>query len=175
MYNAYIENFDNNIMATVKPSILVPYDASELSIKALDKAVEIASNMNYTILLLYIIDDTSFCPSKMEKFISNQKDFEKATKYFVNSIKEGADKHMAELVNKIREKNKTREKESFVTYVIRVGHPADEILSISKNPDIHLIVMGSSGSLRKRHNRKGVGSISRWISEVASCPVVLMR
>ena len=43
-------------MATPKPSILVPYDATELSIKALDKAVEIATNMDYTILLLYIID-----------------------------------------------------------------------------------------------------------------------
>jgi nucleotide-binding universal stress UspA family protein len=162
-------------MATVKPSILVPYDATELSVKALDKAVEIASNMDYTILLLYIIDDASFCPSKMQKFISNQNDFEKAKKYFVNSIKEGADKHLAELVNKIKEKNKTKEKESFVRYIIRVGHPADEILSVSKNSNIHLIVMGSSGSLKKRHNRRGVGSISRWISEIASCPVVLMR
>jgi nucleotide-binding universal stress UspA family protein len=162
-------------MATVKPSILVPYDATELSIKALDKAVEIASNMDYKILLLYIIDDASFCPSKMQKFISNQNDFEKAKKYFVNSIKEGADKHLAELVNKIKEKNKTKEKESFVRYIIRVGHPADEILSVSKNSNIHLIVMGSSGSLKKRHNRRGVGSISRWISEIASCPVVLMR
>lgn len=162
-------------MATLKPSILVPYDATELSIKALDKAVEIATNMNYTILLLYIIDDASFCPSKMEKFISNQKDFEKAKKYFVKSIREGADKHLLQLVNKIKEKNKTKEKESFIRYIIRVGHPADEILSVSKDPNIRLIVMGTSGSLKKRHNRRGVGSTSRWISEVASCPVVLMR
>jgi len=38
-----------------------------------------------------------------------------------------------------------------------------------------MIVMGSSGSLKKRHDRKGIGSISRWISEVATCPVVLVR
>ena len=131
--------------------------------------------MDYTILLLYIIDDTSFCPSKMEKFIANQNDFEQAKKYLVKSIREGADKHMVELINKIKQKNEIKEKESFVRYIIKVGHPADEILSVSKNSNIHLIVMGSSGSLKKRHKRKGVGSISRWISEVASCPVVLMR
>ena len=156
-------------MATGKPSILVPYDATELSIKALDKAIEIASRMGYEILLLYIIDDTRFCPSRMEKFISNITDLEKAKKYLVNLIKEGAEKCMTEAVGKIKEK------ELFVKYIIRVGHPDDEILEVSKNPNIHLIVMGSSGSFKKRHKRRGVGSVSRWISEVASCPVVLMR
>jgi len=136
-------------MATGKPSILVPYDATELSIKALDKAIEIAS--------------------RMEKFISNITDLEKTKKYLVNLIKEGAEKCMTEVVGKIKEK------ELFVKYIIRVGHPDDEILEVSKNPNIHLIVMGCSGSFKKRHNRRGVGSISRWISEVASCPVVLMR
>lgn len=156
-------------MATGKPSILVPYDATELSIKALDKAIEMASRMDYAILLLYIIDDTSFCPSKMEKFISNMAGLEKAKKYLVNLIREGVEEYMTEVVDRIKEK------ELLVKYVIQVGHPADEILAVSKNPNIYLIVMGSSGSLKKRHNRKGVGSISRWISEVASCPVVLMR
>ena len=156
-------------MATGKPSILVPYDATELSMKALDKAIEIASNMDYAIILLYVIDDTSFCPSKMEKFISNMTDLEKAKKYLVNLIKEGAEKYMTEVVDKIKVRK------LFVKYVIQVGHPADEILAVSKNPNIHLIVMGSSGSLKERHNKRGVVSISRWISEVASCPVVLMR
>ena len=156
-------------MATGKPSILVPYDATELSMKALDKAIEIASNMDYAIILLYVIDDTSFCPSKMEKFISNMTDLEKAKKYLVNLIKEGAEKYMTEVVAKIKVRK------LFVKHVIQVGHPADEILAVSKNPNIHLIVMGSSGSLKERHNKRGVGSISRWISEVASCPVVLMR
>jgi nucleotide-binding universal stress UspA family protein len=152
-----------------KPSILVPYDATELSIKALEKAIEIASNMDYAIILLYVIDDSIFCPSKMEKFISNMTDLEKTKKYLVNLIKEGAEKYMTEVVDKIKVK------ELFVKYIIQVGHPADEIIAVSKNRNIHLIVMGSSGSLKKRHNKRGVGSISRWISGVASCPVVLMR
>jgi nucleotide-binding universal stress UspA family protein len=59
--------------------------------------------------------------------------------------------------------------------IIRVGHPADEILTVSKEENSSMIVMGSSGSLKKRHDRKGIGSISRWISEVATCPVVLVR
>lgn len=156
-------------MTSDTPCILVPYDATDLSVKALDKAKEIASSMNYSILILYIVDDTLFYPSKISKFISNRDDFEKAKTYFVKSVKEGAEKHLTEKVNKLKKNNVVAE------YIIRVGHPADEILTMSKEENVHLIIMGSSGSLKKRHDRKGVGSISRWISEVATCPVVLMR
>lgn len=151
------------------PSILVPYDATELSIKALDKAMEIAAKMDYTILLLYIVDDTSFYPPKMVKFISNIEDLKKAKAYFIKSIKEGVEKHMVQVVNKLKKSNISAE------YIIKVGHPADQILATSRDENVNLIIMGSSGSLKKRHNRKGIGSISRWISDVAPCPVVLMR
>lgn len=156
-------------MSSDKSCILVPYDATDLSVKALDKAKEIALNMDYAIILLYIVDDTSFYPSKIAKFISNTDDFEKARAHFVKLIKESAEKHLTEEIDQLK-KNKIVAK-----YLIRVGHPADEILTISKDENICLIIMGSSGSLKKRRDRKGVGSISRWISEVATCPVVLMR
>ena len=35
--------------------------------------------------------------------------------------------------------------------------------------------MGSSGSLKKLHERKGIGSVSRWALEMAECPVSLIR
>lgn len=156
-------------MASGMPSILVPYDATELSVKALSKAKELASSMDYTILLLYIVDDTCFYPSKMTRFISNIEDLKKAKAYFIKSIKKGVEKHLAEEVNKLQKNN------VMAKYIIRVGHPADQILATSRDEKVNLIIMGSSGSLKKRHNRKGIGSISRWISDVASCPVVLMR
>jgi nucleotide-binding universal stress UspA family protein len=59
--------------------------------------------------------------------------------------------------------------------IVKVGDPADEILEVARNEMVHAIIMGSSGSLKKLHERKGVGSISRWISEIANCPVILMR
>jgi nucleotide-binding universal stress UspA family protein len=160
---------ENISMVPSMPSILVPYDATELSVKALSKAREIAAKMDYTILLLFIVDDTCFYPSKMVKFISNIEDLKKARACFIKSIKEGVEKHMVEEVNKLKKNNIAAE------FIIKVGHPADQILATSRDENVNLIIMGSSGSLKKRHNRKGIGSISRWISDVAPCPVVLMR
>ena len=152
-----------------KSNILIPFDATELSVKALDKAKEIAVNQNSNIIVLYVIDDTSFYPKEIAKFISNMDNFDKLRHNYEKSIREGA-----EIM--IKKQTDSLVKEGIMAKsIIRVGHPADEILTVSKEENVSMIVIGSSGSLRKRHDRKGIGSVSRWISEVATCPVVLVR
>ncbi len=152
-----------------KSNILIPFDATELSVKALDQAKEIAVNQNSNIIVLYVIDDTSFYPKEIAKFISNMDNFDKLRHNYEKSIREGAEIMIKKQIDSLV-------KEGIVAKsIIRVGHPADEILTVSKEENVSMIVMGSSGSLRKRHDRKGIGSVSRWISEVATCPVVLVR
>ena len=152
-----------------KSNILIPFDATELSVKALDKAKEIAVNQNSNIIVLYVIDDTSFYPKEIAKFISNVDKLDKLRHNYEKSIREGAEIMIKKQIDSLV-------KEGIVAKsIIRVGHPADEILTVSKEENVSMIVMGSSGSLRKRHDRKGIGSVSRWISEVATCPVVLVR
>ena len=152
-----------------KSNILVPFDATELSVKALDKAKEIATNQNSSIILLYVIDDTGFYPKEITKFISDMDVLDRLRHNFEKSIREGADIMIKNQVSGLVQEG------IMAKSIIRVGHPADEILTISKEESTTMIVMGSSGSLKKRHDRKGIGSISRWISEVATCPVVLVR
>jgi nucleotide-binding universal stress UspA family protein len=60
-------------------------------------------------------------------------------------------------------------------FLIRIGYPADEILVIARDEKVDVIIMGSSGSLKKLHERRGIGSVSRWVSELANCPVILIR
>lgn len=156
-------------MNNSKSNILVPFDATELSIKALDKARVLAANQSSTIIILYVIDDTSFYPKEIAKYISNMDDLDKTRHYFEKTIREGAKTMIGKEVDKLIHEGIAAKS------IIRVGHPADEILTISKEENADMIVMGSSGSLKKRHDRKGIGSISRWISEVATCPVVLVR
>lgn len=152
-----------------KSNILIPFDATELSVKALDKAKEIAVNQNSNIIVLYVIDDTSFYPKEIAKFISNMDKLDKLRHNYEKSIREGAEIMIKKQIDSLV-------KEGIVAKsIIRVGHPADEILTVSKEENVSMIVIGSSGSLRKRHDRKGIGSVSRWISEVATCPVVLVR
>ena len=152
-----------------KSNILVPFDATELSVKALEHAKELATNQSSTIIVLYVIDDTSFYPKEIAKFISNTDDLDKARHYFEKTIRDGAQIMVGKEVDRLIRDGVAAKS------IIRVGHPADEILTVSKEENASMIVMGSSGSLKKRHDRKGIGSISRWISEVATCPVVLVR
>jgi len=152
-----------------KSNILVPFDATELSVKALDKAREIAVNQNSNIIVLYVIDNTSFYPREIVEFISDKEILDKMRHNFEKSIRGGAEIMLKKQVDSLIQDGMTAKS------IIRIGHPADEILTVSKEENITLIVMGSSGSLKKKHDRKGIGSISRWISEVATCPVVLVR
>ena len=152
-----------------KSNILVPFDATELSVKALNKARDLATSKSSIIIVLYVIDDTSFYPKEIAKFISNMDDVDKTRHYFEKTIREGAKIMIGNEVDRLIHEGVGAKS------IIRVGHPADEILTVSKEENASMIVMGSSGSLKKRHDRKGIGSISRWISEVATCPVVLVR
>jgi len=152
-----------------KSNILVPFDATELSVKALEKAKELATNQSSTIIVLYVIDDTNFYPKEIAKFISNMDDLDKTRHYFEKTIRDGAQIMVGKEVDRLIHEGVAAKS------IIRVGHPADEILTVSKEENANMIVMGSSGSLKKRHDRKGIVSISRWISEVATCPVVLVR
>ena len=156
-------------MNNYKSNILVPFDATELSIKALDKAKDLATSQSSTIIVMYVIDDTSFYPKEIAKFISNMDDLDKTRHYFEKTIREGAKIMIGNEVDRLIHEGVVAKS------IIRVGHPADEILTVSKEENASMIVMGSSGSLKKRHDRRGIGSISRWISEVATCPVVLVR
>lgn len=73
-----------------KSNILVPFDATELSVKALDKSREIAVNQSFVIIVLYVIDDTNFYPKEIVKFISNMDDLDRLRHNFEMTIREGA-------------------------------------------------------------------------------------
>ncbi len=149
--------------------ILVPFDSTELSAKALDRAVEVALNSKSKLFLLYVVDITCLCPGGIREYVTDLKEFETTRKRYVDALATGAE-HM--IKKKSRELNQMGiDAES----VVRTGDPADEILDVARSKMVHAIIMGSSGSLKKLHERKGVGSISRWVSEIADCPVILMR
>jgi nucleotide-binding universal stress UspA family protein len=121
-----------------KSNILVPFDATELSVKALDKARDLAANQSSMIIVLYVIDDTSFYPKEIVKFISKMADFDKTRHYFEKTIREGAKIMIGKEVDRLINEGVSAKS------IIRVGHPADEILTVSKEEKSSMIVMGSS-------------------------------
>lgn len=149
--------------------ILVPFDSTELSIKALDRACEVAANTSSELILLYVVDTTCLCPGGIREHIKDMNKFETARTLFIKELESAAEQMIQE---RWKELNRRGIK---VTPLVKTGDPADEILNLARDEMVHAIIMGSSGSLRRLHERKGIGSISRWISEIANCPVILMR
>jgi nucleotide-binding universal stress UspA family protein len=149
--------------------ILVPFDSTELSIKALDRACEVAMNTNSELILLYVVDTTCLCPIGIREHIRDMNEFEAAKNRYVDELKNAAEQMIQEKWKEIDQKGVK------VSSIVKMGDPADEILDFARNEMVNAIIMGSSGSLKRLHERKGIGSISRWISEIANCPVILMR
>jgi nucleotide-binding universal stress UspA family protein len=150
-------------------SILVPYDGTELSLKALEKAGELGQKFSCQIIVLYVVDDRSVYPVEIRKFVTKIQDLDNVKEQFVNIMKEAALSMIKEKTDKLKEKGLS------VDYIIRIGSPEDEILAVARDQYPDMIVMGSSGTLRQLHEKKGMGSVSRWVSEMVDCPVMLIR
>lgn len=56
--------------------------------------------------------------------------------------------------------------------VIKIGHPAEEILNTAEEEDVDMIVMGSRG---KRFEPLMMGSVSREVANSADLPVLLIK
>ena len=96
-------------------------------------------------------------------------EFEIARNRYVDELKNAAEQMIQEKWKEINQKGVK------VSSIVKTGDPADQILDFARNEMVDAIIMGRSGSLKRLHERKGIGSISRWISEIANCPVILMR
>ena len=59
-------------------------------------------------------------------------------------------------------------------YKIGKGNIAQEILNIAKNRRISIIIIGSQG-LHGISKLKSLGSVSRKVSELAHCPVLIVK
>ena len=72
--------------------------------------------------------------------------------------------------------DKLKENGLSVDFMIRIEDLLEtKYLLSAADKDADMIVMGTSGALRKHPAKRGLGSVSRWVSELANCPVVLIR
>ena len=152
-----------------KSSILVPYDGKELSLKALEKAEELGQKFSCQIIVLYVVDDRSVYPPEIKNFVTKIEDLDNVKVQFVNIMKKAALSLIKEKTDKLKEKGLS------VDHIIRIGSPEDEILAVARALHPDMIMMGSSGTLRRLNEKKGLGSVSRWVSEMVDCPVILIR
>ncbi len=169
--------------------ILVPYDSSEASDKALSNALKIAKMSNESerihkqgdvitiIILLHILQEIPVPPSfggtTLRKL--SEKTGETITfREYLNEVYQ----EMTASANKMLDQ-KTREHTINITNVeikpkVTIGLPADKIMEMAIEENVDLIVMGNVG-LSRFSKLKALGSVSRNVSERARCPVILVR
>jgi nucleotide-binding universal stress UspA family protein len=146
--------------------ILVPHDGTEMSDKAVEKAVELAKALDAQLILLHIIEQIPIPPSIM--LGSDPVLINRARRSVKRELEQGWNK-LAEIRMHDLEKNKVR-----ITCDCLVGSAADQILRYAKSSKIDMIVMASH-SLRGLSKIKALGSITRKVSEMANCPVLIIH
>lgn len=159
-------------MITFK-KILVPHDGSVMSDKALEKAVEISKLIEGSqITTIHVIPEMS--TPIFDRLIRSPETGE------VTSFTEYMTYLYQEQMHAMREKLDERKRDYdlqgiLMNVFITKGTPSDTIIEYAANEKVDLIVIGSTGLTGVSKFFKGLGSVSRNVSERVSCPVLIVR
>jgi nucleotide-binding universal stress UspA family protein len=115
--------------------ILVPSDGSKTSQKAVKYSVGLAKQTGSSIILLNVIDKSSFIPQSIPAAATQRNITEPLEDY----LKEASQAHLEDAKH-LCEKNGVQSKT-----VIRSGHPVEEIIKEANKSNVDLIVLGSHG------------------------------
>ena len=147
--------------------ILVPYDGSRYSSKALTRAIELAHNLDSEIILLSVVNPGYISPPGLLGILKSKKEKD-VIKKLSRSMKLDSEKMLKTATKKCESKGIS------VSYKIMEGEIANKILEFANSKKITLIVIGSHG-LHGISKLKTLGSVSRRVSENAKCPVLIVR
>ncbi|NIP62367.1 MAG: universal stress protein [Nitrosopumilaceae archaeon] len=148
--------------------IIVPYDGSSFSKKALSKAIEVAHNLESEIHIVTVVNVGYVSPPGMLKGLTHSKSDKNSIKKWKKSVKDDTKKMLKKEILRCESKGIS------ATYKILEGNVSDSIIDYSKKNKATLIVIGSQG-LSGVRKIKILGSVSRKVSELASCPVLIIR
>jgi nucleotide-binding universal stress UspA family protein len=154
-------------------TILVPYDGSDMSDKALDKAVEIAKLVNGSkIIIIHIIPEIP-TPVFLKEIRSPKTGVRVTFSEYMTFIYEQME---SEIKEKLKERKEKYNKIGLdIEIYITTGKPTEKILEYSNDIKADLVVIGSTGLTGISKFFKGLGSVSRNVSEKVSCPVLIVR
>ena len=161
MYNLtlFIYFFIKNLASFIYPQgivgfmgeLLVPYDGSEVSKKALYKAAEMTKDGDRLTVIHVIPQLTEFTSLDPGLTISN--------------AMEMVDKALSDF----------RARGLTVASLVKIGDIVDEILKAASELKCSLIVIGSTGKSTEKIGRFLLGSVAEKVSRHAACPVLIVR
>jgi len=149
--------------------IMVPIDGSKYSRKALTHAIGIAKKFKSKIYLVTAVDTTDFPPGMLLALLKKDTRLEKSIGEFVVAAKSIARKELLADVAICKSKGVMNS-----YYEVVAGRPVEAILKYERGLHPDLIMIGSQG-LHGVGQIKALGSVSRKISELAKCPVMIIH
>jgi nucleotide-binding universal stress UspA family protein len=150
--------------------ILVPFDNSELSYKAVDQALELATEELTQIFILYVINEIPL-PIHLSKI--EQKNDNVVISPLVNQVYNEVKHDMIPILDNIKQGN--NKYNIVIATEIRIGDPAEVIVDFAKQEKIDLIVMGSIGHKGFAGMFRKLGSVARKVAEEVTSPVFIVR
>jgi nucleotide-binding universal stress UspA family protein len=147
--------------------ILVPYDGSSFSKKALSEALELAKSFNSKVHVLSVIEVASDLPSGVLSEVINKK-LTKLKRDISLPKKFSNPKKLQQQINESAKYGVD------VQVELLIGNAADSILKFANQNKVDLITIGSKG-LRGMKKITALGSVSRRVSEEAKCPIMIIR
>jgi nucleotide-binding universal stress UspA family protein len=149
--------------------LLVPFDGSKFSKNALNEAIKIAQMTDGIIYLCTIISMGNIVPPGSLLGLVRSASTGDLQRRLIRSAKIQAERLEQSQVSYCKSKGV----KAYYKIIVD-GNIAEEILKIAKKKAVDLIVIGSQG-LHGVSKIKSLGSVSRKVSELASCPVLIVR
>ncbi len=135
--------------------ILVPLDGSECSLRALEKAIEIAKKFDGKITLFNVYNVSSFKVSPSQVF------------NYVIEIRKSGESILEEAEKIVKAEGIQVEK------VVQEGHIVEVIVNKAREENFDLIVLGAQGISKIKEML--LGSVSHGVTSHSPCPVLVVK
>ena len=146
--------------------ILIPHDGTEMSDKALLRAIEMSKALESELIIVHIIDSRFVPPSTILGLIGESTALEAAKTKLIRMLKTGAEAMLKTQIEKARKEGIR------ARFLLGVGSPGEEIVSIAKSEKAEMIVMGSRQL--KGNKLLTLGSVAKRVAETSECPVMIV-
>lgn len=147
---------------------MVPTDGSKFARKALLHAIKIAKSFGSRIHVITVVDTADFPPGMLLALLKKDKRLEESIAEFMVAAKTQVRRDLLAEVAICKSRGVD------ATYDIISGKPVEMILKFARGRKIDLIVIGSQG-LHGMNKLKVLGSVSRKVSELAPCAVMIVH
>jgi len=150
-------------------NIVVTDDGTENSDKAIEKASEIANQMDVPLILLHVIDDIGIPASLI--LGNDRAAIEVARVTIGEAIEKGWNQRANTIIEKLKKETNITSVRSYCTW----GVASEEILKFIEKNKIDIVVMGAGKRMKGISKIGALGSVTRKVSELSQCPVLIVH